>query len=299
VAVRRIEDILVEKTDLGIEEDNPDGETISFKHFLEKTHAGIEKAVDGVWQSSTENSIRKRKILFPSIRLHCQTCDGIRTYRVVFQPHFGWSPSTINPHANYRCGDCHEGKKQYALHVEMEDDGSGKIFKFGEFPPMGTPVPKRVLKLLGDADGKLFLKGRQCENRGYGIGAFAYYRRVVENHRNDLFDEIIKVCETVGASADLIQELKEAKEEISFLKSMEKIKSGVPQGLLIDGHNPLNALHKALSISLHNETDEDCLEYAASVRLVLSDLVERIAMLRQDNKQLSEAVQRLLSKKKG
>ncbi|TBB75444.1 hypothetical protein ELH43_08610 [Rhizobium ruizarguesonis] len=289
----------MEEIDLGIEEDTPDRETISFKHFLEKTHAGIEKVVGDVWEPATENSIRKRKILYPSIRLHCQTCDGMRSYRVVFNPASGWSQTTMNTHAHYRCGDCLEDKKQYALHVELEDDGSGKIFKYGEFPTMGTPVPKRVLKLLGDADGKLFLKGRQCENLGYGIGAFAYYRRVVENHRNDLFDEIIKVCETVGASGDLIEELKEAKKEISFMKSMEKIKSGVPQGLLIDGHNPLNALHKALSISLHNEADEDCLEYAASVRLVLSDLVERIASLRQDNKQLSQAVQRLLSKKKG
>lgn len=151
--------------------------------------------------------------------------------------------------------------------------------------------------MFGKVDAELFLKGRQCENLGYGIAAFAYYRRVVENHRNDLFDEIIKVCQTVGASAELIEELKAAKKEISFSKSMEKIKTGLPQGLLIDGHNPLNALHGALSVGLHGESDEDCLSNAQAVRLVLSDLIERIALLKQENKQLSVAVQRLLAKR--
>ena len=59
------------------------------------------------------------------------------------------------------------------------------------------------------------------EPRPWG-GAFAYYRRVVENHKNEIFDEIIKVCETVGASEELIEELGSAKKEISFTKAMDR-----------------------------------------------------------------------------
>ncbi len=187
--------------------------------------------------------------------------------------------------------------KRFALYAVFSDDGGGTLYKYGELPPFGIPVPNRVLRLFGGEDAKTFLKGRQCEDLGYGIGAFAYYRRVVENHRNDLFDEIIKVCRTVAAPKELIDQLDAAKGEISFSKSLEKIKTALPQGLLINGHNPLNALHGALSIGIHTETDAECLAAAQAVRLVLSDLVEKIAMLKQDNKQLNDAVQLLLSKR--
>ena len=155
-----------------------------------------------------------------------------------------------------------------------------------------------MLRLFGE-DRDNFIKGRQCENQGLGVGAFAYYRRVVENHKNEIFDEIIKVCETVGASKELIEELGSAKKEISFTKAMEQIKTALPQGLLISGQNPLLALHNALSIGLHNESDAKCLEAAHDVRLVLTDLIERMSLLRQDKSELQSAVQRLIAKKGG
>jgi hypothetical protein len=173
---------------------------------------------------------------------------------------------------------------------------AGQVYKYGEKPPFGVPVPNRLLRLFG-SDGQTFLKGRQCENQGLGVGAFAYYRRVVENHKNDLLEEIIRVCETVGASQELIAELGSARNEVSFTKSVDHIKMALPQGLLINGQNPLLALHGALSVGLHNETDEECLEAARAVRLVLSDLAEKMSILRQDNKELHTAVHFLLAKK--
>ena len=129
--------------------------------------------------------------------------------------------------------------------------------------------------------------------------AFAYYRRVVENHKNEIFDEIIKVCETVDASKELIEELRTAQTEVSFTRAIDKIKTTLPPGLLINGHNPLLALHNALSIGLHNESDAKCLEAAHDVRLVLTDLIEKMSLLRQENSELKSAVQRLFAKKGG
>ena len=157
-------------------------------------------------------------------------------------------------------------------------------------------MPAKLLRLFGK-DAETFLKGRTCETQGLGVGAFAYYRRVVENHRNDIFDAIIAVCQTVGAEDDLITELNSAKAEISFSKSMDQIRTGLPQGLLINGNNPLLALHGALSVGLHSESDEECLAIAQAVRLVLTDLVEKMATLRQENRDLKDAVQRLMAKK--
>ncbi|WHO79758.1 hypothetical protein [Rhizobium leguminosarum] len=280
-------------------ENNEEGRIVSFQEFLEKVHPSVQIAVNDLWrQLKSLNNPNRKAIVFPAIRLHCRTCEGERTFRCLSEESFGWTSDTVNVHPIYRCGDCQQALKHYALQIEFGEAGKGKVYKFGEKPQFGIPVPNRVLRLFGK-DAKLFLKGRQCENQGFGIAAFAYYRRVVENHKNDLFDEIIKVCETVNESAELVDELKAAKKQISFAASIDEIKTGLPQGLLIDGHNPLNALHGALSVGLHSESDEDCLQNAQAIRYVLSDLVERIAMLKQDNKELSAAVQRLLAKKKG
>ncbi|MCQ1773867.1 hypothetical protein NOI24_21365 [Neorhizobium galegae] len=271
--------------------------SIPLKDFLEKIHPSLKKQIDDLWYySRVSSSYRQAKLNAPDLRLHCDTCGGERTFRgepaIISDP-----PKVSTVSLRYTCGDCNNETKYYSLWVRPSDQPFGELYKYGEFPPFGIPVANRVLRLFG-RDAQLMKKGRQCENQGYGVAAFAYYRRVVENHKNDIFDEIIKVCRTVNAPGDIIAELDEAKKEIAFAKSMDKIKTALPQGLLIDGHNPLSALHGALSVGIHEESDEDCLEAASAVRLVLTELVERIALLKQDNKELSGALQLLLNKKK-
>jgi hypothetical protein len=150
-----------------------------------------------------------------------------------------------------------------------------------------------LLKLLGD-QREFFLKGRRCENQGLGIGAFGYYRRVVEHQKGRIIDEIIKVSEKLGATAEALKLLADAKSETQFSKSVTMVKDGLPQALLINGHNPLTLLHNALSAGLHEQTDEVCLELAQAVRVVLVDLSERLSQALKDEAELNLAVSRLL-----
>lgn len=271
-------------------------EPISLKEFLEAIHPSVMKPIDDLWQLQNERGYERKAIVAPDIRLHCATCGGERTFRSAENAYFNLGVSVGDFALKYTCGDCNEQIKYYSLIAQLEGGNSGQLYKYGELPPFGVPVPNKVLRLFG-RDSGLFLKGRQCENLGYGVAAFAYYRRVVENHKSDILNEIIKVCQTLNASKAVIDELQAAQKEISFTKAVETIKAGLPHGLLINGHNPLLALHGALSVGLHDETDETCLQAAHAVRLVLIDLVEKISLLKQDNKQLSDAVQLLLSKK--
>lgn len=270
---------------------------LEFKVFLESVHPSTERDVTGLWEIAYYPSGGVfRKLTYPELRLHCKICEGERTFRTSTSGSLERSTAKTVPHPIYICGDCNRQTKQYSLHLTLDDEGKGKAYKFGELPAFGIPASNKVLRLFRQ-DAPLFLKGRQCESLGYGIAAFAYYRRVVESHKNDLFNDIIKVCKTIGAPAELIDELESAKLEISFSKSLDKIKVALPQGLLINGHNPLAALHSALSVGLHNETDDFCLEAAAAVRLVLNDLVDKIATLKQDDAALNKAVHFLIARK--
>jgi hypothetical protein len=151
------------------------------------------------------------------------------------------------------------------------------------------------MKLLGP-DVDLFLKGRRSESQDLGIAAFSYYRRVVERQKDRLFDQLIRVSETVGVPKEISDGLKEAKKETQFTKAIGSLKPGVPESLLIDGHNPLLLLHSALSEGLHADTDEECLEIAHSIRVVLTELSERMASAVAEQRELKEAVSRLLRK---
>jgi uncharacterized protein YjaG (DUF416 family) len=81
----------------------------------------------------------------------------------------------------------------------------------------------------------------------------------------------------------MISDLEAARKETQFSKAIETIKPAVPQALLIHGQNPLTLLHYALSEGLHAQTDQECLEIAINIRLVLTALVERIALVLSDH----------------
>jgi hypothetical protein len=161
--------------------------------------------------------------------------------------------------------------------------------KVGEIPSSGTLSSSRVSSLIGP-DRDLFLKGRECEVHGHGIGAFTYYRRVVENQKNRIIDEIIRVSKRQSSSPEMISELENAKKETQFKKAVDKIKAGIPRSLWIKENNPLTLLHRALSVGVHELDDAECLTYATSVREVLGELAARISQALKDEKALENAV---------
>lgn len=140
----------------------------------------------------------------------------------------------------------------------------------------------------------MFLRGRRCETQGLGVGAFSYYRRVVEHQRNRIIEEIIKVAKLVNAPQPTIAHLTDALAETQFSKSVALVKDAIPQSLLLKGHNPLTLLHEALSAGLHEESDARCLELAQAVRVVLAELSERLSQALKDEAELGEALSQLM-----
>ena len=130
--------------------------------------------------------------------------------------------------------------------------------------------------------------------QGLGIGAFVYYRRVVENHKSQILGEIIRVAQKLEVPEDKLQTLEDAKNEKQFSKAVQSAKDAIPQSLLINGQNPLTLLYSALSIGMHEQTDEKCLELAHDVRVVLIELSERLGQALKDEAELDSAVSRLM-----
>lgn len=277
--------------------------TITFAEFLEGIPPGNSAAIsDMVKERRAPNgSVVSRILSTPEIQLHCpsESCNGLRFFRRSVNADIEFpskQPKLL--YLTYACSNCRQSTKTFSLRVIRDaDDDSGTCFKFGEAPAYGQPTPPQLIKLIGP-DRELFLQGRRCENQNLGIGAFVYYRRVVEDQKNRILEQIIKVSEKVGASQQQLAQLEAARAESRFTVALESVKDALPQSLLINGHNPLTLLHSALSEGLHQQTDEECLRIASSVRIVLAELSERLAQALKDEAELKLAVSRLVSQKK-
>ena len=86
------------------------------------------------------------------------------------------------------------------------------------------------------------------------------------------------------------------KRDFRFDRAIDKMKMAIPDSLKIKGHNPLTLLHGALSKDIHRKSDAECLELACHVRLILTELAERISTALQENKELDDAVSELLKR---
>ena len=239
----------------------------------------------------------------PEIQLHCdhKDCNGVRFFRCVS----GKGKSLAIKYyeyfyLTYRCSNCQEVNKTFSLAAKVDVDAKpqGECYKFGELPTYGPPVSPKLIKLIGP-DREEFLKGRRCENQGLGVGAFIYYRRVVENQKNRIIGEIIKVSEKIGAPKEKLEKLRNALTETQFSKALDMAKDAIPESLLINGHSPILLLHSALSEGVHALTDEQCLELASNVRVVLGELSERLSQALKDEAELIKSISTLMHKKNG
>ena len=171
----------------------------TLSEFLENTPPNQLRHISDLYVSQNVDAYTGviEGINTPELELHCSrdSCNGVRFFRrtdVFLNPGVYLRENIPNYlYVTYQCSNCQDARKVYSLMVMLSESEQfhGMCYKFGEYPRYGPPVPSRLIKLIGP-DRDIFLKGRNCENQGLGIGAFTYYRRVVENQKNRILKEI-------------------------------------------------------------------------------------------------------------
>ena len=182
---------------------------LTFAQFLVSKPPNVQLYVLGLFETAQRGSMRDASVAGPEIKLHCdgEGCAGERRFACISGNHQIHTNSDIR-FLSYRCKDCGNSHKTFALSIIRDKQTtSGWVTKFGEAPPFCSHTPRRVFDLIGEEYRELFLQGRRAENRGLGIGAYAYYRRIVENQKGKFIDEIRKVAEKLGASEETIKGL--------------------------------------------------------------------------------------------
>jgi hypothetical protein len=270
--------------------DKPE-EAKTFEHFLTTVAPGDRANIKDVFVRKGDHWI----VSEPTLLLYCSddACNGLRKFSVSSSDAYidaGWNFKYLT----YTCRNCRKAQKIFSLALQSNGNAAGSVEKIGEIPPFGPVTPARVIKLVGP-DKELYLKGRRAEINGLGIGAFTYYRRVVEDQKGRIIGEIARVAKQLKASPETMKLFEDAAADNQFKSAVETIKSAIPEGLLVGGHNPLTLLHGTLSQAIHNKTDADCLALATSVRVLLNELAERLAQALKDDAELQKALSTLLN----
>lgn len=233
----------------------------------------------------------------PAINMNCSRCESVQTFNMYneYQDDFSYSDvpcENTNLRLKYKCQSCQLFTREFSIYISPKLD---YIYKYGQYPEWEIKMDKNLEKTLGK-HSKTFRKGLVCESQGYGIGAFAYYRRITEEIIDELLDSIEDLIEE-EQKAEYKLALEKTKNTTVTQEKIELVKDLLPTILKPNGMNPLGVLHSELSKGLHAESDQACLENANHVKSILTFLINQIIQSKEAAKSFSASMKSILEKK--
>jgi hypothetical protein len=162
----------------------------------------------------------------------------------------------------------------------------------GQNPPWSINSDNDLERFL-DEDYEYFKKAMICESQGYGIAAFAYYRRVVENSINKILETLKVVLEAQNAEPGKIQKIEEALKGTIMDERIRIAKDAVPGSLRPNNINPLGVIYDTLSAGIHRLTEEECLDNSVHIRGSISYLIKMLVKQSEEQKIFLEDMKNL------
>lgn len=245
--------------------------------------------------------------LFNPIQLDCPRCKMQRTFSYLSSDETAWMKKPVNPFSsgkqwdgesvkvNYSCSACQKFTAVFMLVFNDTTEKKVSVKKVGQYPVANIDSTKETKRRLAEFY-EIFEKGRKCELHSFGIGAFGYYRRIVELKIKDLMVEVSQLIleEDRAAFATALQEIESshyAKDKIDLVSDF------IPLSLKPGGHNPIGVLYAVLSEGIHSGTDEECLEVAVDIRKSLENLIHLLSTVKIAAQELSESTKKLLNRR--
>jgi hypothetical protein len=217
-------------------------------------------------------------LLVPDVQLFCNSpqCGGPQpfapdTERWTLPDRSTWTELKF---LRYSCRHCGKSPKLYAVRIRFGNESlhEAAFTKIGEEPPNIGATPKALRELMGES-WVLYLKGVRSQLAGLELGAFVYFRRVVERVWPLLVERFIQLSQ-YDASLDQLRVLKDAKDTRQINRSMDAALESIPTAIFIDGHNPLEVLIEAYGSQNKEYTSVECGSRAERLRTALNQLAD-------------------------
>lgn len=146
--------------------------------------------------------------------------------------------------------------------------------KIGQLPAVERNPEKEVLEYLNEEDKENYKKALANLSLSYGIGAFAYFRRIIENEIKNIVKDL-SLLDFDGA--DIIKQAwSKYEEDHQMSKLIDSINPHIPKSLKEIDDNPIRLLHGQLSGGIHEYAEEICLEKAKLIDTLLRYVIKKV-----------------------
>lgn len=241
-----------------------------------------------------------------------ESCKEFRQFRIESNPPFAQNINQHNNHGpfnvshpqingkysvsqNYKaiCTRCKSYGIDIILNVFEKETNKYFLRKVGQYPPYSIEPEKFIAEYLNDTDLDIYKKALICYSQSYGIGMYAYMRRIVETQTLKMITDI--------SALDIpnTEDIKALLEKYNANHQMDSLLNGIyeylPATLKTLGTNPFKVLHSHLSVGIHSLSDEECLNRAENINTLLKFVIHEIKQEGTAIKTAKEAIKKLLS----
>lgn len=240
--------------------------------FPERLHQACSRCTE-----TTQTTWKRSSVSLESPQLLTYTCMACEGTRVTFMISMGVNKFVEGPTIQRPPGTI------YLLQYTLE--------KTGQHPAWQARISNALAKALGKQGKDLFIKGASSLRAGRGIGAVAYFRRIIEDHVDQIL-EMVKESALTSGDADAVAELEKANKKLSATARLQIAADNTPSHLKPGGHNPLSVMYGVFSTGLHAMSDEESGKVA-------NDLLEAITYFFeswQANKEREERYAKTITK---
>jgi len=240
------------------------------------------------------------EILPEVLNVPCDLCTGVPTtsWRILDRSH---------DQCMYECISCKKESVKYYLRVTPLEatelrfpvrqvvSTRAEVEKVGQVPAWIAPVPALLKKALGEEGVQHYRQGASSLRAGRGIGAAAYFRRIVEDHVDDL---LTVVEEAAAAQSDqpTVERIRAAKGLLQATERLKIAKENTPAILRPGGYNPLGTLYEILSEGLHEKSDAENGIIASRAQKALAFFFETWASYRERSKEYTYEIAKQATK---
>ncbi|MEX3934803.1 hypothetical protein AB4Y32_23950 [Paraburkholderia phymatum] len=179
---------------------------------------------------------------------------------------------------SFQCFSCRTDKRVFVVRYSVDvDERMLNLEKFGEFPRRKLKRDKNLQRFFKD-DLDNFEKATVCLATGYGVAAFAYFRRILENNIVQLLKLVREDAVASGAPQETLDALDELENPgVPMSKKIEKANAAMPPYLKPEGLNPLGKLYANLSDGVHSAPEEECFKRANAIQFCLAFLIGELS----------------------
>ncbi|MDR2711444.1 MAG: hypothetical protein LBB65_09045 [Burkholderiales bacterium] len=230
------------------------------------------------WYEFKRPLVNRSSLCIGQIDTYCDACNKQRTF-LCQCTRGGGSVSLAEMKSSplffkFSCVTCKKEHREYWVEQELGEENI-RLQKCGELPRLKLVRNKTLQRFLKE-DADNYEKATICLHHGYGVGAFAYFRRVVEKNIDRLLDLVQQDAQSSGDQPTL-DAIAELRRNPLMRERIEIANSVLPSHLKPDGLNPLGRLYQVLSEGVHSLSEAECLAKATDTLECLTFLVSELA----------------------